>query len=210
VAWAAWYRLDWSALRAGFGFVLPKVPDLPWGNWAAALTLLVLPQLPLSLSNSVIATHQTVRDLFPDRPLSLRAIGRTYGTMNLVVPWLGGIPVCHGCGGLAGHHALGARSGGSVVIYGALYLLVGALFSGAFTEVLRVFPAPVLGAVLLVESAALLLLLRSLRGQPVALALAVGVAAVCVFAPQGYLTGAVAGAVAYYTLRRAVPGFGLK
>jgi len=134
--------------------VTPTPANLPWDQWLAALTLLVLPQVPLSLSNSVIATQRTVADLFPEKPVSLRGIGRTYGFINLLSPWFGGIPMCHGCGGLAGYYALGARTGGlPVIIYGSLYLLVGALFSGVFQEVLRVFPAPVLGAVLLVEAA---------------------------------------------------------
>ncbi len=203
--WAAFNRIDWNALAHGFGWVTPKPSILPWDQWLAALTLLVLPQVPLSLSNSVIATQRTVTDLFPDRPVTLRGIGRTYSVINLLSPWLGGIPMCHGCGGLAGYYALGARTGGSVIMYGSLYLLVGALFSGAFQEVLRVFPAPVLGAVLLVEAGVLILLLRDVARTPLALGLALAVSLVCVFAPQGYLTGMVVGCILYYSLRRWLP-----
>lgn len=203
--WAGFTRIDWTVLSHGFGLVLPTPAALPWDQWAAALTLLVLPQVPLSLSNSVIATQRTVADLFPERSVSLRGIGRTYGVMNLLSPWLGGIPMCHGCGGLAGYYALGARTGGSVIIYGALYLVVGALFSGAFQEVLRAFPAPVLGAVLLVEAGVLLLLLREVPRAPLALGIAAVVALVCVFAPQGYLTGMIVGCILFYSLRRWLP-----
>ena len=200
VLWAACYRINWPAVAHGFGWVTPVPAQLPWDQWAAALTLLVLPQVPLSLSNSVIATQRTVNDLFPERPVTLRGIGRTYSVMNLVSPWIGGIPMCHGCGGLAGYYALGGRTGGSVVIYGSLYLLIGAFFSGAFQEVLRAFPAPVLGAVLLVEAGVLVLLLRDVARTPLALGLASVVALVCVFAPQGYLSGLLAGCALYYTL----------
>lgn len=203
--WAAFARIDWMALGKGFGPVLPAPAALPWDQWAAALTLLVLPQVPLSLSNSVIATQRTVADLFPEKPVTLRGIGRTYGVINLLSPWLGGIPMCHGCGGLAGYYALGARTGGSVVIYGSLYLLVGAFFSRAFQEVLRAFPAPVLGAVLLVEAGVLLLLLREVPRTPLALGIAGVVALVCIFAPQGYLTGMIAGCILFYSLRRWLP-----
>jgi hypothetical protein len=203
--WAAFYRIDWTVVAHGFGWTPPVPARLPWDQWAAALLLLVLPQVPLSLSNSVIATQRTVNDLFPERPVTLRGIGRTYSLMNLVSPWLGGIPMCHGCGGLAGYYALGARSGGSVVIYGAFYLVIGALFSGAFQEVLRVFPAPVLGAVLCVEAGLLILLLRDVPRHPVALGLAIAVAFICVLAPQGYLTGMLAGCALYYALRRWQP-----
>ena len=200
--WAAFIRIDWTALTHGFGWVTPTPAALPWAQWLTALTLLVLPQVPLSLSNSVIATQRTVADLFPDRPVTLRGIGRTYGLINLLSPWLGGIPMCHGCGGLAGYYALGARTGGSVIIYGSLYLVTGAFFSGAFQEVLQAFPAPVLGAVLLVEAGVLLLLLREVPRTAPALGLAVLVALVCVFAPQGYLTGMIVGCFLFYSLRR--------
>jgi hypothetical protein len=203
--WAAFARIDWSVLADGFGWVAPAPVVLPWEQWLAALTLLVLPQVPLSLSNSVIATQRTVADLFPDRRVTLRGIGRTYGAINLISPWLGGIPMCHGCGGLAGYYALGARTGGSVVIYGALYLVMGTLFSGVFQEALRAFPAPVLGAVLLVEAGVLLLLLREVPRSPLALGIAVTVALVCLFAPQGYLSGMVVGCILFYSLRRWLP-----
>jgi hypothetical protein len=201
VAWTALFRLDWSAVAAGVGFRAPGPIPWPLDRWPAALELLVLPQLPLSLGNSVIATQQTARDLFPARPFTLRRLGLTYAGINLLVPWLGGIPVCHGCGGLAGNHALGARSGGAVVIYGALFVAAGLLGSGLFTTLVHAFPPAVLGATLLSEAAVLLLLLRDLRPAPAALLLAAGVAALCVFAPQGYLTGLIAGLIAYYALR---------
>ncbi len=207
VVWAAWYRLDWPALLRGFGWVAPRPASLPWDQWLAALTLLVLPQMPLSLSNSVIATQRTAADLFPGNRVTLRGIGRTYGLINLLSPWLGGIPMCHGCGGLAGYYALGARTGGAVLVYGSLYLVIGAFFSGASQEVLRAFPAPVLGAVLLVEAGVLILLLREVARTPVALGLAIVVALICVFAPQGYLTGMIAGCALFYTLKHRNPAF---
>jgi len=199
--WAAAYRIDWTAVTHGIGFVAPHAADWPWERWLTALTLLVLPQLPLSLSNSLIATQQTVRDLFPGRAFTLRTIGLTYAGINLIVPWLGGIPVCHGCGGLAGYYALGARTGGAVVIYGALWVVAGLFFSGAFGQLVHAFPSSILGAVLLVEATVLVLLLRDLRSSRAALGLAAGVALVCVFAPQGYLTGIAAGLLAYGVLR---------
>src|SRR3970282_742855 len=92
----------------------------------------------------------------PDRAPSATRLGITYGALNLVGPLLGGLPVCHGAGGLAGHHAFGARTGGSVVIYGALYLVIGLCFAGGFTEVVKAFPLPVLGVLLAFEAVALM------------------------------------------------------
>jgi hypothetical protein len=200
--WAAIYRVDWTAVRHATGFVMPHAEPWPWNQWLTALTLLVLPQLPLSLTNSVIATQQTVRDLFPGRDIPLRKIGLTYSGINLITPWFGGLPACHGCGGLAGYYALGARTGGAVIFCGTLYLVAGLFFSGTFTTFIHAFPSPVLGAVLLVEATVLVLLMRDLRSSTPALALAVGVAGLCLLVPQGYLAGLLAGTAGYYGLRR--------
>lgn len=205
LAWAAWARVNWHELGHGLGFVAPHPVAWPWDRWLTALALLVLPQLPLSLGNSVIATQQTARDLFPERAFTLRKLGFTYAGINLTAPWLGGIPVCHGCGGLAGYHALGARTGGAVVFHGALWVVAGLFCSEAFVQLAHAFPLSILGAMLLVEAAVLVLLLRDLRAAPAAFALAAAVALACVFAPQGYLTGLVAGSAAYYALRGRFP-----
>jgi hypothetical protein len=203
LAWAALFRLDWTAVAHGIGLVAPGPAAWPWDRWLTALALLVLPQLPLSLGNSLIATQQTARDLFPDRAFTPRKLGLSYAAINLVAPWLGGIPVCHGCGGLAGNHALGARTGGAVIIYGSLWVFAGLFFSGAFATLVHAFPPAILGAVLLVEAGVLVWLLRDQQRSPAALLLAVGVALLCVFAPQGYLAGFAAGVAVYYALRAA-------
>lgn len=192
--WACASDVDLARVAAGLGFTLPT-PRLPTGAevWTG-LWLLALPQLPLSLANSIVATDRTVRDLFPDRPApGVRKIGLTYGVMNLVAPLCGGVPVCHGCGGLAGHHAFGARTGGSVVLYGLGYLILGLLFSGVADEAVRVFPRPILGVLLAVEALALLRLLRDVAPRPGPLALALAVACVAAFLPNGYVVGLVVG-----------------
>jgi hypothetical protein len=109
-----------GAVPAGAGVSLPGFHAVGWNDILLGFWLLALPQLPLSISNSLIATRQTVNDLYPQRPLS--KIGLTYSAANFVAPLFGGVPVCHGCGGLAGHDGFGARTGGSVVIYGAMYV----------------------------------------------------------------------------------------
>ena len=95
LAFAA-YRLDPSSLAASVGLHLPTphVPQL--SDIATGFLLLALPQIPLSLGNSVLATRQLAHDLFPERNLTIRKIGITYAAMNLISPWLGGIPTCHG------------------------------------------------------------------------------------------------------------------
>jgi len=162
--------------------------------WPAFL-ILVLPQFPLSLANSVIATQQTVEDLFPKRKISLKKIGLTYGVANVIAPFFSGVPLCHGSGGLAGHYGFGARTGGSVIIYGSFYLLTGLFFSHALTQVMAFFPTPILGVILFFEAIVLLGLARDLREERQKLGIALMVGAVCVLVPQGFLVGMIFGVV---------------
>ena len=74
--------------------------------------------------NSILATRQIASDLFPARQITIRKLGLTYAAMNLLNPWFGGVPTCHGSGGMAGHYTFGARTGGSVIIYGLFYLVL--------------------------------------------------------------------------------------
>lgn len=193
VAYAAATGLDLSLIQAGFGLSWPVVHAPAASDIGAGLLLLALPQIPLSLGNSILATKQVAADLFPDRPITLRRVGLTYAAMNLVSPFLGGIPSCHGSGGMAGHYAFGGRTGGSVVIYGSMYLVAGLFFAGAFAEAIRVFPLPVLGVLLLGEAVALLRLIADVdrAGAELPIALLVGLTAVGL--PYGYLVGLVAG-----------------
>jgi len=206
IALGAVYALAWrgqpAMLTSAIGlrfptFALPSGSDLAQGA-----LLLALPQLPLSLGNSVIATSQTTRDLFPDRPVSVRKIGITYGLMNLIGPLFGGVPVCHGCGGLVGFHAFGARTGGAPVLYGLLYVVIGLVFAPGFENVVRIFPMPILGVVLLFEAIALMSLVRDVSSDKTKLwiALAIGVAVVAL--PYGYVVGMIGGSLLAWAARR--------
>ena len=181
---------------AALGAHLPSPRPLPWSAIGQGFLLLALPQIPLSLGNSVLATRQVAADLFPERrPLAIRTIGLTYAAMNVISPLLGGIPVCHGSGGMAGHYAFGGRTGGSVMIAGAALLAVGLLFGGSVGEVALFFPRPMLGVLLLAEGVAMLSLLRDLAGAPPDFALALCLGVIAAALPYGYLVAMVLGTV---------------
>ena len=172
---------------------LPQ-PEIPvWRDVLNGFVLLALPQIPLSLGNSVLATGQIARDLFPERRITNRMIAGTYSLMNLVTPLFGGVPVCHGAGGMAGHYAFGARTGGSVMLYGAGLLVAGLCFGPVFNSMVSAFPLPVLGVMLLFESVALLLLTRDVFGKKreFTIALITGLAA-C-YLPYGFAVALVLG-----------------
>ncbi len=161
----------------------------------AGLVLLALPQVPLSLGNSILATHQMATDLFPERRVQLRQIGYSYSVLNLVAPFCGGVPVCHGSGGMAGHYLFGARTGGSVLIYGAVLVALGVAGMGGL---LQAFPLPVLGAMLLAEGAALARFAADATARRLDLLVCLLVAALALAVPYGFAVGlAVGTAVAW-------------
>lgn len=202
IGYAFVYNLDAASLASGLGFTLPvlRTPS-PSDIWTG-LVILALPQIPLSLGNSLLATRQTAHDLFPEKRVTIERLGYTYSLMNLVNPWFGGIPTCHGSGGLMGHYTFGARTGGSLVIYGSIFLTMGLFFARAFTEVVQVFPLPVLGVLLLFEGWALMWLARDVVPVRSELAITVAVALIAVIAPYGYVLGLLAGTLAYYAMRK--------
>jgi MFS superfamily sulfate permease-like transporter len=126
--------------------------QLDWRDAVTGLVVLALPQAALTFGNAVVATSEENNAVFPDRPVTVRALAINHGLMNLGGAALGGVPMCHGAGGMAGHLRFGARTGGALVILGALTLLAGLGFADALALWLRAFPAGVLGIVLLVGS----------------------------------------------------------
>lgn len=55
------------------------------------------------------------------------------------------MPVCHGSGGLAAQYRFGARSGSSVIFLGLLKFVIGLFFGESLVDLLRRFPASMLG-----------------------------------------------------------------
>jgi MFS superfamily sulfate permease-like transporter len=171
-------------------------------EFARAALLLALPQIALSLGNSVLATRQVVADFFPERePLTVQRIGTTYGLMNLVAAPLGGLPVCHGSGGIVGHYLFGARTGGSAIIYGSALLFAGFFLVGDPGAFQRLVPGPILGALLLVEALGVLSLVRDQWRLPSAFVLALGCGLTAAFVPYGYAIALVGGTLVSLSLR---------
>jgi MFS superfamily sulfate permease-like transporter len=67
------------------------------------------------------------------------------------------VPMCHGAGGMAGHVAFGAKTGGAPIILGIVLLLVAFLLSGSVGVILELFPRAVLGVILFLTGAQLAL-----------------------------------------------------
>ena len=108
-------------------------------------------QLFLTLTNVMIATVALANDLFPEKKEAFDANSLAFnmGVMNLINPFLGGIPLCHGSGGLAAQYAFGARTGGSMIFEGILEIILGLFFSQTLFLLFTTFPEAILGAMLL-------------------------------------------------------------
>ena len=74
---------------------LPSLDDI-----ATVFVLLLIPQIPLTLGNSMVATADLAKDYFGKRAkrVTYRNLAGTISVGNLLAGLIGGMPLCHGCG----------------------------------------------------------------------------------------------------------------
>lgn len=116
--WGLWQSMPASAVSAVTGEVRPWV-----------LAMLVLPQIALTLTNSVLGTERTARAYFGDaaKRVTPRRLLTSMGLGNLAVAAVGGLPFCHGSGGVTAHVRGGSRSEWSNAIMGTALLALALL-----------------------------------------------------------------------------------
>ncbi len=146
-------------------FRLPQLTfgRMSWQDLLAGFVILGLPQAPLTLGNAIIGTVAENNQHFPDRKVRAKTISIDHGVMNLVSTFLGGIPMCHGAGGMAGHIRFGARTGGALVILGVIVLLIGLFLSDSVSLILQVFPRSILGVILFFAGIELALVVKDIK-----------------------------------------------
>lgn len=129
-----------------FSYQIPQWENLLWGMVIAGIA-----QLFLTLTNVMIATISLIKELFPEIKDDVTAsdLALNMGLINIFTPFLGGIPLCHGSGGLASQYAFGARTGGSMILEGLLEVILGLFFSETLFLIFIAFPKAILGAMLL-------------------------------------------------------------
>ena len=173
----------------------PAAVTASWPDAAAfgtAAVLLVLPQLPLTFANSCLAPADAARAYFGDRAARVTPsrLALSLGGANLLVGVVGGMPVCHGAGGLSAHHAAGARTWRAPVLIGGAFVLLALVAGRGLDGVLAAFPPPVLAALLVVAAVAHARLLRDVRGLAAwAVVLVVGMLGVAVNLALGMAVG---------------------
>jgi SulP family sulfate permease len=142
------------------GFYLPGL--LPFGlpsaaDFSFALLVLVLPQVPMTLGNAVVANADLSRQYFPEqgRRVTPRALCLSMALGNLMSFFLGGMPMCHGAGGLASRYRFGARTGGSNLIIGTVFVFLALFLGDGLMGVLWLLPMSALGVLLVFAGAQL-------------------------------------------------------
>ncbi|KAK3054521.1 hypothetical protein LTR09_004250 [Extremus antarcticus] len=138
-----------GGLHAG---IWRPAPFVPRGEaWRIGAVDAAIPQLPLTILNSILAVTSLSATLFPDYPPtpSTTSIGFSVAIANLVGCWFGAMPICHGSGGLAGQYRFGARSGASIIILGLIKLLLGLCVGDGIIPLLQRLPKSLLGIMVL-------------------------------------------------------------
>lgn len=183
------------SLTAGdlsFGPSPLHVPSLSWEIVGTALTVLVLPQLPLTFANSCIATADAARGYFGDAAERVRAgrLATTLGVANLLSGAISGMPVCHGAGGMTAHRSFGARTAGAPLFMGTVLLVLSLGLGAGLATLLAAFPLTILAALLAAAGIMHIGLLGDLRGTRAwAIAITVGLLGVLVNLAVGLVAG---------------------
>ncbi len=192
---------SWPAFS--LGPVWPGL-SLPSGaEFALALTALVIPQIPLTFGNAIVATADLAKTYFGDRAerVTPARLAGGMGLANLCAGLIAGLPVCHGSGGLTAHYKFGARTGGAPIMIGLGCCILGVAFGATAAWIIALIPLAILGAFLLFVGLEHCLLIADLVGRDEFL---VALATASVSVATGNLTvGYAAGFVMHFFSRRA-------
>jgi SulP family sulfate permease len=182
---------------ADMAFAVPATSD-----FLTALVVLVIPQLPLTLANSVIATVDVARTYYGRHAVRVTPIRTSLSVAagNVWAGLAGGLPMCHGSGGLTAHYRMGARTPASTVLIGGVLIALALAFGQSALAVRSLMPYAVLGALLIYVGAQHLLLGLNVTGKrDLLVVIVVGAVAAAPFA--NLAIGAGAGFVIYWVAR---------
>lgn len=172
---AAWGVADPRV--GGPAFTLPSFGLPAARDFGAAFLLLVVPQLPLTFGNAVVAVDELEHEYFGAAAsrVTPSRICLSAGVGNLVSGVFGGMPMCHGAGGLTAHTRLGARTAGMNLVLGGAFLVLGLFFAAQVPVLLGLLPVWGLGAFLAYAGLRHAWLVSDLRRFDLAVALIAGV-----------------------------------
>ncbi|MEE4604001.1 MAG: putative sulfate/molybdate transporter [Desulfobacteraceae bacterium] len=150
------------------GINLPEFLPYGWPTTADvtfALLALVLPQIPMTLGNAVIAYADLSEDYFGEqsKKITYKATCISMAVANFFSSAIGGMPLCHGAGGLAAHYRFGARTAGSNLMIGVIFTALAVLLGRHCLAIIYLLPLSVLGVLLLFAGGQLALTVLDLK-----------------------------------------------
>jgi SulP family sulfate permease len=166
--------LDLGARFApGAGGTFLNLPQwMPFGfpdqaDFTFALFALVLPQLPMTLGNAVLAYTDLSKEYFGDRSIHVtnRKACVSMALANFFSFCVGGMPLCHGAGGLAAHYRFGARTAGSNLMIGLGFAALALFLGPNIVSFFNLLPMSILGVLLMFAGAQLTLTIMDLKDR---------------------------------------------
>lgn len=151
-----------AKIHVAFKLPVFSLPMITWSDLLVGTLVFTIPQIPLTLGNAVIAIVAENNELFPHRKVTERKIAVSQGIMNLFSPLFGGIPMCHGAGGMAGHVRFGAKTGGAPVILGGMLVFIALFFSDSVAIIFKIFPEAILGVILFFAGSELAIVVKDI------------------------------------------------
>ncbi|MCC7572384.1 MAG: putative sulfate/molybdate transporter [Candidatus Methanofastidiosum sp.] len=147
------------------GFTLPPITIISLEDMYTGMIMAGIAQIPLTLTNAVIAVTALLKEYFPEKPVPERKLLLNTGIINVIVPFFGGFPMCHGAGGLAGQYTFGARTGGANIMEGSIEISLGLFLSKSILNLFSVFSMSIVGAMLLYVSYELVKLVQDIKSN---------------------------------------------
>ncbi|MCI0468460.1 MAG: sulfate permease, partial [Nitrospirae bacterium] len=142
-----------------FPYGLPEWDDILW-----ALPFLVLPQIPMTIGNAIISSTELSHSYFAKQAekVTFRSISISQGLATIISSMFGGIPICHGAGGIAAHYRFGARTGGANIMIGAIFISAGILLGNSAIMIFNLLPLSLLGALLIFAGLQIAMMIKDL------------------------------------------------
>ncbi len=166
IAWQGKLPEMWELVITLPRMTVPRLSDI----WQAML-MAGFAQIPLSITNAVIAPAVLIRDYFPEKAVSECKLMLNMGVMNIAGSFFSGMPMCHGAGGLAGQYYFGARTGGAPIMEGLIEVAIGLFLSKSIANIMAAFPMPLIAGMMLLVGIQLAKPVLKLRGRELKIAL---------------------------------------
>jgi SulP family sulfate permease len=149
------------------GINLPVFLPFGWpgrADFAFALFALVLPQIPMTVGNAVVAYADLSKEYFKEQSgkVTYRSACIGMALANFLSATFAGMPLCFGAGGLAAHYRFGARTAGSNIMIGGIFIALAIFFGSRSLAFINLLPLAVLGILLLFAGSQLCLTILDL------------------------------------------------